>query len=37
MMGVRVNRYKVFYYVFPSVLTGVVGCSSSTPFGLLPG
>ena len=25
MMGVRVNQYKVFYYVFPSVLTGVVG------------
>jgi len=25
MMGVNVDRYKVFYYVFPSVLTGVVG------------
>ncbi len=25
MMGVNVERYKVFYYVFPSVLTGIVG------------
>jgi branched-chain amino acid transport system permease protein len=25
MMGVNVDRYKIFYYVFPSVLTGVVG------------
>lgn len=25
MMGVNVDRYKVFYYVFPSVLTGIVG------------
>jgi branched-chain amino acid transport system permease protein len=25
MMGVNVNLYKVFYYVFPSVLIGVVG------------
>ncbi|MGA3117487.1 MAG: branched-chain amino acid ABC transporter permease [Syntrophobacteraceae bacterium] len=25
MMGVDVDRYKIFYYVFPSVLTGIVG------------
>jgi branched-chain amino acid transport system permease protein len=25
MMGVNVDRYKVFYYVLPSVLTGIVG------------
>jgi len=25
MMGVNVNRYKVFYYVLPSILTGIVG------------
>jgi branched-chain amino acid transport system permease protein len=25
MMGVNVERYKIFYYVFPSVLTGIVG------------
>ncbi len=25
MMGVDVDKYKVFYYVFPSVLAGVVG------------
>ncbi|MBR9979575.1 MAG: branched-chain amino acid ABC transporter permease [Desulfatitalea sp.] len=25
MMGVNVNRNKVFYYVFPSILIGVVG------------
>jgi branched-chain amino acid transport system permease protein len=25
MMGVNVDRYKIFYYVFPSVLTGIVG------------
>jgi len=25
MMGVNVSRNKVFYYVFPSVLTGIVG------------
>jgi len=25
MMGVPVERYKVFYYVFPSILAGVVG------------
>lgn len=25
MMGVDVDRYKVFYYVFPSVMTGIVG------------
>lgn len=25
MMGVNVDRYKVFYYVFPSILTGIVG------------
>lgn len=25
MMGVNVDRYKVFYYVVPSILTGVVG------------
>ncbi len=24
MMGVNVNRYKIFYYVLPSVLTGIV-------------
>jgi len=25
MMGINVSRYKVFYYVMPSILTGVVG------------
>lgn len=25
MMGVEVDRYKIFYYVFPSILTGIVG------------
>jgi branched-chain amino acid transport system permease protein len=25
MMGVDVDRYKIFYYVFPSILTGIVG------------
>jgi branched-chain amino acid transport system permease protein len=25
MMGVNVDRYKIFYYVFPSVMTGIVG------------
>jgi branched-chain amino acid transport system permease protein len=25
MMGVQVDRYKVFYYVFPSILSGIVG------------
>jgi len=25
MMGVNVNKYKVFYYVFPSILTGIIG------------
>jgi branched-chain amino acid transport system permease protein len=25
MMGVNVDRYKIFYYVLPSVLTGIVG------------
>jgi len=25
MMGVNVNHYKVFYYVLPSILTGIVG------------
>lgn len=25
MMGVRVDHYKVFYYVLPSILTGIVG------------
>jgi len=25
MMGVNVNKYKVFYYVFPSILIGIVG------------
>jgi len=25
MMGVPVDQYKVFFYVFPSILTGIVG------------
>jgi branched-chain amino acid transport system permease protein len=25
MMGVKVDHYKVLYYVFPSILTGIVG------------
>ena len=25
MMGINVSRYKVFYYVLPSILTGIVG------------
>lgn len=25
MMGINVSKYKVFYYVLPSILTGVVG------------
>lgn len=25
MMGVKVDHYKVFYYVLPSILTGIVG------------
>lgn len=25
MMGVDVDKYKIFYYVFPSIMTGIVG------------
>ncbi len=25
MMGIHVDRYKIFYYVLPSILTGIVG------------